>query len=452
MRLLFVNPYIYDFTAYDLWLRPLGLLYIAAVVEKYTNCEIYWLDALDRFQPGAGVKPGASGRGKYHREIVDKPSIYSKTPRNYARYGMPYAAFQEKLERLPEIDMILVATLMTYWIDGLSFTLNALTQRFPRAQIVIGGTLPTLIAHDLIAANLSTPNGAIRFIAGYGEKQILQLIEQSGGRIYAHPDFSEIDNIPYPAFELTAERSVLPLLTSRGCPYRCTYCASNLLNERFLERDPEKILAEIEYMHEQYGARQFVIFDDALLVDRRNRFMKVFTRVKEKLSLSFHTPNGLHPGEIDSETAELLFQSGFNTLRLSFESIKEDILARSSHKVTVRQMEAAVENLEKAGYKRSEIGVYLLTGYPGQSIEDFERSLFFVGDIGVQPHLALFSPVPGTVDFNELQREGILAAPTNLYETNKIYFLYNKSQFTHEQIQYIKELSINVSRKQVFSS
>lgn len=120
MRLLFVNPYIYDFTAYDLWLRPLGLLYIAAAARKYTNCEIYWLDALDRFQPGAGVKPGASGRGKYHREIVDKPSIYIGTPRNYARYGIPYAAFQEKLERLPGIDMILITTLMTYWIDGLN--------------------------------------------------------------------------------------------------------------------------------------------------------------------------------------------------------------------------------------------------------------------------------------------------------------------------------------------
>jgi hypothetical protein len=250
MKLLFVNPYIYDFTAYDLWLRPLGLLYIAAAARKYTNCDIYWLDALDRFQPGAGVKPGNSGRGKYHREIVEKPSIYSETPRNYARYGMPYAAFREKLERLPEIDMILVAALMTYWIDGLNFTLNALIERFPRADIVIGGTLPTLVAQDSIAAHVSTHNAAVRFIAGYGEKQILEVIEQNGGRVYTHPDFSDLDNIPYPAFDLLADRSVLPLLTSRGCPFRCTYCASNLLNERFLERDPEKILAEIEYMHE----------------------------------------------------------------------------------------------------------------------------------------------------------------------------------------------------------
>ena len=50
MKILLVNPYIYDFTAYDLWLRPLGLLYIAAILKKYTDSELYWLDVLDRYQ------------------------------------------------------------------------------------------------------------------------------------------------------------------------------------------------------------------------------------------------------------------------------------------------------------------------------------------------------------------------------------------------------------------
>ena len=50
MKILFINPYIYDFTAFDLWLKPLGLLYVAAAVRKYSNCEMYWIDVLDRFQ------------------------------------------------------------------------------------------------------------------------------------------------------------------------------------------------------------------------------------------------------------------------------------------------------------------------------------------------------------------------------------------------------------------
>ncbi len=106
MKILLVNPYIYDFTAFDLWLRPLGLLYIASVLKKYTDCELYWLDALDRFQEKAFL-PGdpslkrshADGTGKFHREIMEKPDIYKDVPRNYSRYGIPPDTFREKLEK-----------------------------------------------------------------------------------------------------------------------------------------------------------------------------------------------------------------------------------------------------------------------------------------------------------------------------------------------------------------
>jgi radical SAM superfamily enzyme YgiQ (UPF0313 family) len=443
MKILFVNPYIYDFTAYDLWLRPLGLLYLASVAGTYTGCEIYWLDALDRYREGAGVKPGVTGRGKYYREIVEKPEIYGKTPRYYSRYGMPGDSFREKLEKLPEVDMIFITTLMTYWFEGVRFTLDELVKRFPRAKIVMGGVIPSLMPPVEIAKHVGT---GLSFISGYGEEKILKLIEEEGGNVYSNPDLSHIDNIPYPAFDLLTDRKTLPLLTSRGCPFACTYCASNLLNGRFVERTAEKILAEIYHMHETFGTERFIIFDDALLVNRRRRFFKVFNELKGKTALSFHTPNGLHTGKIDAETAALLFESGFKTLRLSFESITADILSKSSNKVTVAEMVQAVDNLENAGYKRGDIGVYLLFGYPGQKLRDIEQSLHFVKELGVSPHLSLFSPVPGTVDFNSLQRSGVLSTPTDLYETNKIYFLYNKSGFSHDEIKHIKDLSNRIAR------
>ena len=73
MNVLFINPYIYDFTAYDLWLRPLSLLYLAAVVEKYSDSEVFWLDTLDRFQFNEAPASKQDGRGKYFREIIEKP-------------------------------------------------------------------------------------------------------------------------------------------------------------------------------------------------------------------------------------------------------------------------------------------------------------------------------------------------------------------------------------------
>jgi coproporphyrinogen III oxidase-like Fe-S oxidoreductase len=147
----------------------------------------------------------------------------------------------------------------------------------------------------------------------------------------------------------------------------------------------------------------------------------------------------LHVSEIDRETAEGLFKSGFKTLRLSFESTTSEILSKSSNKVTIQQMLKAVENLEAAGYERKDIAVYLLFGLPGQRLKHIEEDLQFVKDLGVMPHLSYFSPVPGTVDFINLQKRGVLATPVNLYETNKIYFVYNKSDFSYEEIRYIKD-------------
>lgn len=442
MKILLVNPYIYDFTAYDLWLRPLGLLYIAAVIRKYTGCELYWLDTLDRFQQGAypagdktEKKTKPDGRGKYHREVVEKPVIYRETPRSYARYGIPLKSFMEKLDKIPAVDIILLTSLMTYWIDGMKMTIDLLKRKFPSGKIVIGGILPTLIPEDILKNHLYVDY----LIKGYGENKILKFIEKHGGNVYSHPDFSDIDSIPYPVVEFLSNRDVLPLITSRGCLFNCTYCASNILNPKFLERSAEKILEEIYYLHDTHGTRDFVIFDDALLINKQKRFLEVFQKVSETLDVHFHTPNGLHAGEIDREAAETFFKSGFKMMRLSFESTRSEILSKSSNKVTVRQMAAAVENLEAAGYKRRNIDVYLLFGVPGQQLKEIEVALDFVKSLGVTPHLSYFSPVPGTIDFINLQNAGVLSTPVNLYETNKIYFVYNKSGFSFDEVKHIKD-------------
>ncbi len=441
MKALFVNPYITDFTAYDLWLRPLGLLYTVAAVQAYTDVEIYWLDALDRFQQDKTPTSRPDGRGKFQRQIIDKPDIYGGIPRNYARYGLPLDVFRQRLDQIPPVDFIFVTSLMTYWLDGINFTLALVKKRFPHARVVLGGILPSLMANsikDYIPADF--------YIAGYGEEAILTFLARQGVKVEPHPDLSDVNRLPYPAVRFLGSQTFLPLLTSRGCPFQCTYCASNLLNPRFRERTAHNILEEIHYMVDRFGTQHFILFDDALLVHKKERFFKVFRRVREELNIRFHTPNGLHAREVDRQTAEILYQSGFETLRLSFESTEPGILSRSSGKVNVRQMEAAVDNLERAGYKRRDLACYLLFGLPGQTIKDIEDALYFARDLGIVPHLAYYSPVPGTPDFLSLQKQGILAAPLNLYETNKIYYLYRKSGFSHADIQHIKDLTAHITQ------
>jgi len=442
MKVLLINPYIYDFTAFDLWLRPLGLMYIASVLEKYTDSELYWIDTLDRFQEGAYTENESlkkhnhkNSSGKYHRELVDRPEIFKSTPRNYCRYGIPLESLHKKLENIPPVDLIFMTSLMTYWIDGVTFTIDILKQKFPCAKIVLGGILPGLVREERLKELIP----ADYFIRGYGEQRALEIIREYGGTVYPHPDFSDINEIPFPAVKYLSNRDFAPLLTSRGCPMHCTYCASALLNPRFIERDPQSVYNEIRFNHDTYRTGNFVIFDDALLINKQKRFLKLFREIRENLDLHFYTPNGLHTREIDKETAQLMFDSGFKMLRLSFESTDPSILSRSSDKVSTNQMIAAVENLEVAGYNRKDIDVYLLFGIPGQNLGHLLDVLEFVKSLGVNPHLSIYSPVPGTQDFIRLQESGIVSDPVDLYETNKIYFLYNKTGFTYEEIKNIKD-------------
>lgn len=441
MNILLVNPYIYDFTAYDLWLRPMGLLYLAAVLEKYTDCQVFWIDALDRFQGKDPVKSTENGKGKFPRQIVEKPEIYRAIPRNYARYGIPVADFKDKIESLPEMDLILVTSLMTYWIDGLSFTLDLLRQRFAGAKYILGGILPSLVPGTIIDQHVSVD----QICQGPGEELILDIVRQLGAHVSPHPSLERLGNIPYPAVKYLSSHLALPLLTSRGCPFRCSYCASGLLNPSFKQREPDDILAEIACRVESFDAKNIVIFDDALLVDKENRFIPVFKQVSKKYNIRFHTPNGLHIREIDRPVADLLYQSGFQTLQLGFESTDSRILANSSHKVNPAQTENAVENLEKAGYRREQIEVYLLFGYPGQQISDLEKTLWYVREMGVTPRLSYYSPIPGTPDFLYLQKKEVLSAKINLYETNKIYFVYQKSGLSFEEIDFLKKMTSQIA-------
>lgn len=442
MKVLFVNPYITDFTAYDMWLRPLGLYYLAAIVRSSSKAEVFWLDALDRFQDGMDPGGRADGRGKYPRAFVEKPGIYRDVPRHYSRYGIPLELFQSKLAALPEMDVIMVTSLMTYWLEGLRFTLSMLAQRFPSAKVVLGGVLPSLAPAETRAL---LP--ADHYVQGAGETAVLRLLNDLGVRVSAAPDPGAGDESPLPALDLAGTQKCVPLLTARGCPLHCSYCASGLLNPAFLERSPGAILAEIEQRRQVYHSENFIIFDDALLINKKKRFLPVFSRLAKegRTPLHFHSPNGLHAREIDRECAAVMHGAGFTTLRLSFESLAAGILQRSDGKIKRKQMEDAVSNLERAGYRRGQLGAYLLFGYPGQTMKDMETSLAFISDLGLVPHLAVFSPVPGTVDFTELQQRGILATPTDLLETNKTYFLYKKSGFSAEEILHVKEMATDIA-------
>jgi radical SAM superfamily enzyme YgiQ (UPF0313 family) len=235
--------------------------------------------------------------------------------------------------------------------------------------------------------------------------------ELTGRNISFVPNENELDSIPYPAFDLMKDRQSISLLTTRGCPYQCTYCASSVLNGSFRKRDVVEVLDEIVYWTGRYPVKNISFCDDSLADSTHARFVCLLKGIIERnIQCNFHTPNGLHVGEITKEVAALLFEAGFSTVRLGFETADETRQIQTGGKTNNLQFEKAVRHLGDAGYLPDNIGVYLMVGLPGQSADEVRKSIQFVRDCGARPYLAEYSPIPAT----KLWKDALKASPFDL--------------------------------------
>jgi radical SAM superfamily enzyme YgiQ (UPF0313 family) len=143
--------------------------------------------------------------------------------------------------------------------------------------------------------------------------------------------------------------------------------------------------------------------------------------MKRGIRCNFHTPNAIHIKEIDQEVADLLYRSGFRTIRLGFETSDEATQVETGGKVDNQEFQKAIKNLERAGYSGEEIGVYILVGLPGQRVGEVEESLAFVRETGAKPIFVEYSPIPGTPLFEKAkQRSSFDLENEPLFHNNSI--------------------------------
>ncbi|MHB8094595.1 MAG: B12-binding domain-containing radical SAM protein [Candidatus Aminicenantales bacterium] len=439
-NILLVNPWIYDFTAYDFWLKPMGLLYIASILEKHASCRVDLVDCLDRGRPelAASRRSRSDGRGPYPKETVPKPEALKAVPRRFSRYGIPVPLFLDDLDSVPVPDLVLMTCTMTYWYPGVQAAIDLVKRKFGNVPVVLGGVYPTLMPEHAAAQS-----GADRIVRGPGENAILPLVEEIlGGGICGRPEFTSLDDLPAPDYRLLRDRSWLPILSSRGCPFRCSFCASPILHPGFEQRPASSVVEEIEHWAGTCGTGDFAFYDDALCVDKEKHLVPILRGILDrKLDLSFHTPNGLHIREIDESLARLFRRAGVKSIFLSQESTDESLLLDRSPKVRPGDLEKALDCLEKAGYDRSAISVYLIAGLPGQRAESVVESVRRVRELRAIPRLALFSPVPGTREWDDLCRRGVLSQASDPLLHNKTVLPYLWGDLSFEELAGIRKLA-----------
>jgi radical SAM superfamily enzyme YgiQ (UPF0313 family) len=393
--LILIHPWIYDFAAYDLWSKPLGLLYLAGYLRA-CGFNIHLIDCLDAHHPALKVSAlparSAYGTGKFLREKAVRSPALKHVPRSYSRYGIPKQLFVHSLKEVKRPAAILVTSLMTYWYPGVVEAIAIAREVHPRTPILLGGIYARLCEEHAIATS-----GADRVVTDIPLQGMAKLLDDLRDFGLEEDRVPSSNELPLPAFDLLHGLDHVPLLTSIGCPYRCEYCASHFLNPHFITHDPHQILDEILHWNREREIQDFAFYDDALLVGFEKHLGLLLEEVvKQNLRLRFHTPNALHVKELSPEGADLLWRGGFKTIRLGFETSDMSMHLSLDRKFSEGDFERAVRCLLKAGFVKKQIGAYILAGLPGQSVGSVKESAEFVSKAGAMPYLAEYSPIPRT--------------------------------------------------------
>jgi Radical SAM superfamily len=401
-KILLVNPPIYDFAAYDFWLKPYGLLSIAGYLRG--GAEFTMFDYLDRLHPFYAahkeIRNDQWGRGRFYFEKIPNPDCLKDIPRSFRRFGLPRTVFQDFLTTHTGYDFVFVGTVMTYWYPGVREVIEDIRRTMPAAKIIIGGNYVTLCHSH--AEKLGPP----RPTSGRVEAGADLLVEGNNlGRVWdfvgLKPDLSQPG-----LWEAYDKLSVGVLKLSDGCPFECTYCLVPKVYGKFRPRSLQRSLAELELLV-KLGVRNVAFYDDALLFDAKNVLVPFFNEViRRGIKVNFHSPNAINARFVTKELADLMVRAGFKCFYLGFESTSRDWQKQTGSKVFSEELAEAVTNLKLAGAKPNNITAYQILGHPKTNVADLEESMRFVNRLGIRGMLADFSPIPGTPD-GELCRKWV---------------------------------------------
>ena len=442
-NLLLINPWIYDFTAYDFWSKPLGLLYVASILREQ-GYEISYIDCMDRYnrevlklQNREFPKKDEFGRGSFYKEPIRKPTILKDIPRRYSRYGITEEIFLNKLTKLSLPQAVLITSIMTYWYPGVFRVIEIIKKIFPGVPIILGGVYATLCFE-----HASKFSRADYIVKGNNIRDCLKILEQLSGNKNNYLKYEKgLDYLPCPAWDLYSNLDYISILSSRGCPYRCSYCASFKINPKLEFRNSEEVAKEIEYWNKRRGVKDFVFYDDALLINSEDNFLLILEElINRKLAIRLHTPNGIHARMINKKIAVKMYQAGVETIRLGFETVDPRVQSETGGKITNIEFKKAVNCLLEAGFKRSQIGAYLLIGIPGQDVQEIIDSICFVIDCGAHPRLAKFSAIPGTKIWDEARTYFNLKGEIDPLFHNDALLPYLSPDITYKVYQQIKSM------------
>jgi anaerobic magnesium-protoporphyrin IX monomethyl ester cyclase len=394
---------------------PLGLAYVAAAVR-------------------------AAG---HHVRVLDGPGLALDRRTRFVSPAGPLvlhgATPEELASRVGDADVIGISHGFLHEWDLVREIVARVRRASPHATIVLGGENATGW-WDRVLARLPEVDACV---LGEGEDTFVELLEalgsgrdpaevpglalRVGGRPVCTPArarMTALDERPWPAWDLfdvdgylarglgsgVARGRSIPVLTSRGCPYRCTFCsAPTMWGTRYVRRDPARVVDEIEHWVARYRVDNVDINDLTAMLTKAWIVDLAREVVARGVRVTWQLPSGTRSEAVDAEAARLLVAAGCRNFCYAPESGSERTLRRIGKRVQLPALERSLKSAVAAGMKTH---ASIIVGFPGETRRDLWDTWRLCARMaGHGLHglsVLVFSPYPGGALHRELRARGQL--------------------------------------------
>lgn len=399
MRILLIDPPFYRFMGIQSRYYHMGLGYVAASLRANGH-------EIAIYSPDKAI-------------IVSAPS-YSKMHDYYNRYisqlnDINHHVWGEVREVLKKFKPDVVGiTAMTPKIATVLKTASVCKEHNEKTPVVIGGPHATIKADEILQYK-----DVDYVIRGEGEISVVKLISAIrkndrgllrgvGGLSYrangsvvhnSHMDsISDLNALPFPSRDLLlcpenySSEDLGIIMTSRGCPFACTFCYKDMFGKTVRYRSIENVMEEIRHVVKEYDTKQFAFKDDSFTINK-NRIFELCDSIHScgiKINWECTTRVNL----IDEDIIKKMVLCGCNTVKVGIESGSSNILKMMKKGITHEQVRNAACLFNKYGIFWS---AYFMMGLPNETEEDIYKTLNFLNEIKPDyASIGIYEPYPGT--------------------------------------------------------
>lgn len=449
-RALLINPPIYDTQYYAEWSLPHGLLKIASYL-KNLGYETKIIDCLFTNETRRVKKTAKAIARLCSSEELDLGRYRHQGGRLLPGqrlkfvFGKTLPELREELLRLAQgaftdeylegdnafvPDEVYIASVMTYWWESTVDTARVVKSVFPDALLRFGGIYPTLVPQHL-EQKLRDSDIDVKIVPGGEFEPGTQKAQQNiivAGEVPA-ASWLDLDFEIYqkqkayyrgPApgrkdylDQLDNPRNYGPtysiLMSSRGCPFNCHYCAQKAYNggiTKMRGRGVDPTIQELKHKYNRYGIREFAFYEDNFLAQKKQleHILRTIGDDPELKGLTLTAPEGVEVRLAERDVVKTMRKAGFKKVYLPLENIYQEVNRGWNRNHTgIERFERALENCKNAGFEVRNRGInaFILFGTPGEDIRNVVDTVVWASNKVGSIIPMLFTPVPGSEMFNE---------------------------------------------------